>query len=239
MKRELTNKIRFVLDEFIPPFIRDNKWFMWPLYVAAYGKFNVADLMNFKSRAYTMSNDEYAKFYESLGNSMSRRRITDLNEATINYLIDKIPNEPELSILDVGSGNGYLLDQLNSLNKWSNIAGVDVAPSTEVQMRHKIYSCALPNLPFKDNEFDIVTCTHVLEHVMDVAASAKELIRVTKSKLLVVVPRQGYYYYTLDEHLNFYPQVEPLISLFAPFETTASLHDGDWVLTVNLCRESL
>ncbi len=237
MKRELTNKIRYVLDELIPPFIRDSKWFMWPFFVVAYGKFGVTDFMNFKSRAYTLTNDEYAKFYESLGNSMSRRRVTDLNKASINYLTGEIPNELGLSILDVGSGNGYLLDQLNSLNRWSNIAGVDVAPSKEVQERYKIYACALPNLPFKDNEFDIVTCTHVLEHVIDVAASAKELMRIAKRKVLVVVPRQRYYYYTLDEHLNFYPRVEPLISLFMPFETVASLQDGDWVLTVTLSQE--
>lgn len=238
MKRELTNKIRFILDELVPPLIRDSKWFMWPFFVAAYGKFNVTDFMNFKSRAYKMTTEEYAQFYGSLGNSMSRRRVTDLNTASINYLIDKIPNESGLSILDVGSGNGYLLDQLNSLNRWSTIAGVDVVPSKEVQERYKIYAYALPDLPFKDKEFDIVTCTHVLEHVLDVAASVKELIRIAKSKVFVVVPRQRYYYYSLDEHLNFYPRIEPLVSLFAPFEATASLQDGDWVLTVTLSKES-
>jgi len=237
MKREWTNKIRFVLDELIPPIIRDSRWFMWPFFVAAYGKFAVADLMDFKSRAYAMTEAEYARFYGSLGNSVSRRRVTDLNAASINYLLDKMPGEPGGSILDVGAGNGYLLNQLTALKTWSRVAGVDVAPSEKVQARFETYTGALPKLPFKDKEFDVVTCTHVMEHVLDAAASAKELIRVARNRVLIVVPRQRYYYYTLDEHLNFYPRVEPLISLFAPFEVTATLQEGDWVLMIDLNQE--
>ena len=234
MKREWTNKIRFVLDELIPPIIRDNRWFMWPFFVAAYGKFSVLDYMNFKSRAYSMTDEEYAQFYGALEHSVSKRRITDLNTASLHYLLNIIPNETELSVLDVGMGNGYLLDQLNGLDRWSRIVGVDVAPSEKVTNRFETYPGMLPKLPFKDKEFDIVTCTHVLEHVLDVAASAKELIRITKNLLLIAVPRQRYYYYTLDEHLNFYPEIEPLISLFAPYKVNASLHEGDWVLTIRL-----
>lgn len=234
MKREWTNKIRFILDELVPPIIRDSKWFMWPFYVAAYGKFVVDDFMNFKSRAYSMSEEEYAQFYGSLGNSMSRRRVTDLNTASVNYLLDKMPSESGFSILDVGAGNGYLLDQLSTLKTFSRVAGVDVVPSEKVKAKFETYTGALPNLPFKDKEFDVVTCTHVIEHVLDAPASARELIRVARRRIFVVVPRQRYYYYTLDEHLNFYPSVEPLKSLFEPFDTTSSLQGGDWVIMINL-----
>lgn len=72
MKREITNKIRFVLDEFVPPILRDSRWFMWPFFIAAYGRLSVAEIMDFKSKAYQMTDDEYSAFYSSLGNSMSR-----------------------------------------------------------------------------------------------------------------------------------------------------------------------
>jgi SAM-dependent methyltransferase len=209
---------------------------MWPFFVAAYGTFSVNEFMDFKSRAYTMTDEEYAQFYGALGNSVSKRRATDLNIASMKYMLNIMPSEAGLSVLDVGMGNGYLLDQLSALKTWDKIAGVDVATSEKVNTRFETYAGMLPNLPFKDNEFDIVTCTHVMEHVLDTAASAKELIRVARSMVLVVVPRQRYYYYTLDEHLNFYPRVEPLMSLFAPFDVTASLQDGDWVLTINLVQ---
>ncbi|WP_298782052.1 class I SAM-dependent methyltransferase [uncultured Polaribacter sp.] len=36
------------------------------------------------------------------------------------------------------------------------------------------------NLPFKDNEFDVVFCNHVLEHITDDTKAMKELFRVLK-----------------------------------------------------------
>jgi ubiquinone/menaquinone biosynthesis C-methylase UbiE len=234
MKRELTNKIRFVLDELIPPIIRDNRWFMWPFYVLAYGKLSVNDLMDFKSRVYSMTDSEYAKFYGSLGNSMSRRRLTDLNTSSIDYLLDKMPKEIGGSALDVGAGNGYLLERIAAIKTWSRVAGVDVVPSEKRQGKFEVFTGARPNLPFKDKEFNVVTCTHVMEHLLDPAASAKELLRITQNVLFIVVPRQRYYYYTLDEHINFYPQIEPLIRLFEPYNITVSLQEGDWVLMIDL-----
>ena len=234
MKREWTNRIRFVLDELIPPIIRDSGWFMWPFYVAAYRTFSVRNLMTFKSKAYSMTDDEYASFYGSLGNSVSRLRSTDLNSASLNSIIDQIPRSTGLSILDVGTGNGYLLERLEEIAPWARIAGIDVVPLGNKQNRFEIYGGALPKLPFRDNEFDVITCTHVMEHVLDPLASAKELIRVARKYIFVVVPRQRYYYYTLDEHLNFYQNIEPLMSYFKPFKVTASLQRGDWVLSIVL-----
>ena len=235
MKRNLTNKIRFILDEFIPPIIRDSKWFMWPLYVIAYRKLSVHNLMNYKASAYSMSKEEYAQFYLSLGNSISRHRMTDLNQASINYLVGCLPKIPGLSVLDVGSGNGYLLEILNSLNRWIRVAGIDVVPmDKKIIGISEVYEGALPDLPFDDKEFDVVTCTHVIEHVVDVAASVKELIRVTKKMIISVVPRQRYYNYTLDEHLNFYYNIEPIVFYFSKYSIVYSLQDGDWVLIVDL-----
>jgi ubiquinone/menaquinone biosynthesis C-methylase UbiE len=36
------------------------------------------------------------------------------------------------------------------------------------------------NLPFKDNEFDIILCNHVLEHIPDDTKAMQELYRVMK-----------------------------------------------------------
>ena len=36
------------------------------------------------------------------------------------------------------------------------------------------------NLPFKDNEFDIILCNHVLEHIPDDTKAMQELYRVLK-----------------------------------------------------------
>lgn len=49
------------------------------------------------------------------------------------------------------------------------------------------------------------TGTHVLEHVPDMDAAVSELLRVTKKRLLIVLPRQREYRYTADLHIRFFP----------------------------------
>lgn len=234
MKRELTTKVRYVLDELVPPVIRDSRWFMWPFFVLAYGTFSVRPFMEFKSRAYSMSEEEYRDFYASLGNSISRRRETDLNEASLKFILSKLPTDPDAALLDVGAGNGYLLGRLARARPWRRIAGVDLVAGKDLAAPVEYHRGGLPSLPFRDKEFDVVTCTHVIEHLPDVEASVKELLRVTRHRLLVVLPRQRYFYYTLDEHLNFYPRIEPLIRMFQPHAVTCTTQDGDWALSVDV-----
>jgi ubiquinone/menaquinone biosynthesis C-methylase UbiE len=42
------------------------------------------------------------------------------------------------------------------------------------------YKCDVQNLPFGENEFDVVICNHVFEHVDDDALAMKEIFRVMK-----------------------------------------------------------
>lgn len=238
MKRELTTKIRYVIDELVPPAMRDSRWFMWPFFVLAYGTFSVKEFMDFKSKAYSMTEDEYRSFYSSLGNSISRRRTTDLNEASIRFISTNLPQKAGMTLLDVGAGNGYLLTRLAESRRWHRIAGVDVVASKDGIGRFESHSGILPSLPFADGEFDVVTCTHVIEHLLDVEGSVKELLRITKERLFLVLPRQRYYYYTLDEHLNFYPQIDPLLRLFRGYSLNCTLQDGDWAFWIDVTQFS-
>ena len=48
-------------------------------------------------------------------------------------------------------------------------------------------------------------------HVRHFEKAVAELVRVTRRRLLVVVPCQRYYRYTIDYHLHFFPEPEQLI----------------------------
>jgi ubiquinone/menaquinone biosynthesis C-methylase UbiE len=231
MKREYTNIVRYVMDELVPPVIRDSKAFMWPFYLAAYGK-NAQKMMNFKTDAYHLSVDEYTKFYGDLESSISRNRNTDLTLRTLNWIVDNVSDSDE-SILDVGCGNGYLLSELHGRFSTASFAACDAAAERSDLDFARYSQGLLPSLPFKEREFDVVCCSHVLEHVPRVEQAAKELVRVTRRKLLIVVPKQRYYYYTLDEHLNFFTKVDPLIALFDRSRCYAHSMGGDWVLLVD------
>jgi ubiquinone/menaquinone biosynthesis C-methylase UbiE len=49
------------------------------------------------------------------------------------------------------------------------------------------------HLPFRDNTFEEVYCGHVLEHLENPTKGLLELIRVTKGKLIVVLPHRYHY----------------------------------------------
>jgi len=48
-------------------------------------------------------------------------------------------------------------------------------------------------LPYKDNAFDLVLCTEVLEHLDDPQKGLKELVRVSKKYLVISVPNEPFF----------------------------------------------
>jgi ubiquinone/menaquinone biosynthesis C-methylase UbiE len=74
----------------------------------------------------------------------------------------------------------------------------------------------IERLSFADNEFDTVISSHTLEHVQDAQAAIQELRRVTKSRLIVVLPKQRPYRYTFDLHLRFFPYSHTVVEYMRP-----------------------
>ena len=47
------------------------------------------------------------------------------------------------------------------------------------------------DLPFEDDEFDVVTCSETLEHVTDFRHATEELLRVAKKAVVITVPNDS------------------------------------------------
>lgn len=229
--RSLTNAIRYVMDEWLPPVIRDSRFFMYPFFVLAYRGKNVAQAMNFKRLVYSWNEDEYRRFYEGL-DTISRNRKTDLNEASILRMLESIPKEAK-RLLDVGCGRGYFLSRVKEARPDLELVGCDVVDKLAYE---GMTLCVgnIENLPFEDRSFDVVTCSHTLEHIIHPARAVSELKRVTRRDLFVAVPCQRYFFHTLDEHVNFYPQKEPLLAeLGTPDAICEKIH-GDWLVRARI-----
>ncbi len=224
MKRTVTNIIRYLMDECLPPIIRDNKYFMYPFYYYAYKGKDIKTAMNFKSLIYSLSEREYRDFYGNL-NSISRNRKTDLNDASIKYIIDNLSNTAK-NLIDIGCGHGYFLKQLKDTDL--KLFGCDIA-TIDNSLDYYNIKCNIEKLPFKDKQFDIVTCSHTLEHILNPEKAISELKRITKNQLIIIVPCQRYFYYTLDEHVNFFPIKEKLTSLIGINNNNCKKIWGDWV----------
>lgn len=226
MKREYTNIIRFLMDELVPPIIRDSYWFMYPFFYFAYGtRKNLRRKMQFKSLAYSMNSEEYKAF--CIENLVPFKRETNLCESNIKMILGSIRHDFG-NVLDVGCGNGYLLNRVAEINPNLELFGLDIMQ--DPNLKNVTFTKGdISKVSFADNHFDTVICTHTLEHIIDVQKAFDELIRITKRKLIIVVPCQRYFYYSVDGHMQFFNKEAELLR-YLPFKkfTLKKLH-MDWV----------
>lgn len=227
MNRKWTNKIRFLMDECIPPFIRDSRWFMYPFYYFAYRGRHIAALMDFKRKYFEWDPVQLQQFYEKI-QSISSDRKTDISAGGIQTIMEHCSDGHIGSVLDVGCGKGYLLGQIQQAYPGIKLQGADFV-NRQLPENVSFVEAEATCLPFADKTFDLVLCTHTIEHIYKAGDLVKELKRVARKKIIIITPKQRYFYYTLDEHILFFPQKELLTSLVEMEKYDCSNIDGDWV----------
>ena len=95
------------------------------------------------------------------------------------------------NILDIGCGNGGLLDKFKK--NGMNCCGIEMSDRAAGEARAKgftVYSKVSGRLPFDDNYFDMVVMHHVLEHLPDPFTTLMEARRILKPKgrLIIAAP---------------------------------------------------
>lgn len=219
MDRETTNWVRFAIEELIPPIVRDSGFFRG-LMKLAWGK-HIDDLARFRERAAFLTDEEYTQLYRD------HPRVhegTDNSQACIGRIVNDVTGH---SVADIGCGTGVLLNHIRKGNgELQRLAGVDFVIDDASKLSGIEYFAArIENLPFKDNEFDTVVCTHVLEHVLDFRKSLAELRRVAAKRMIIVVPREREYKYSFNPHFNFFPYKHSFLRAAFPIPTDFKCDD--------------
>ena len=222
MRRETTNRIRYVLEELLPPVLRDSRFMRW-LFRRHWGQL-IDEIERFRERGHWVTEEEYAAVYSALPRVHEE---TDLNEACVQRLVEECQG---IRVLDVGCGTGVLLERLRSGPKGSQLelTGADFQIDPAVRSRFpdvRFEECKIERLPFADDSFDTVICTHVLEHILDIRAAVAELRRVTKRRLLIVVPREREYRFTFNPHLHFFAYRHSFLRHMLPVPQDAVCED--------------
>lgn len=126
------------------------------------------------------------------------------------YLISKISKIKDSTVLDVGGGIGIILSEMNSSNRKINLDSsfVDLKICKIVDPTIQNICASMTNLPFRNNVFDVVICSHLLEVAKEIDLDLgnkhayftvqnvlKEMQRVLcpVGKFFITTPNNAYY----------------------------------------------
>jgi len=213
MRRETVNKIRYVLEEWVPPVLRDSSFMRW-LFRLHWGSF-IDELQRFREQITSLSPDAYKQVYERMPRIQNETDNSRACLAAIATLV--LPGRA----CDIGCGTGYLVDFLSQQSQLAGVElhGVDFIIEPETQQRHPSISflaAPIEALPFPDRHFDTVICTHVLEHILDIDAAIAELRRVCAKRLVIVVPLEREYRFAFNAHIHFFPYPDSFLRRILP-----------------------
>jgi ubiquinone/menaquinone biosynthesis C-methylase UbiE len=182
--------------------------------------------MDFKKNVYLWDKERLRRLYASI-NSVSRNRPTDLAPSHLKLILD-LDLTKYKTLIDVGCGKGFLLERIKVKFPHLEVRGCDVVNALR-DPTIMFTEADLAQLPFPDKYFDVVISCHTIEHIPELQRAVDELKRIANGKLIIVTPRQRYFYYTLDEHVNFFPFQEKLTHLLGLPRYDCRLLDGDWM----------
>lgn len=210
MNRETTNRIRFVIEDVLPPILRDSRLFKQAASLV-WGN-HIGKLAKFRERAPFLTAQEYEDLYREHPRVHAG---TDNSQACIDRIVASVIGE---SVCDVGCGTGALISHIKTGNPGlARVTGVDFVVDDAARLEGVEYVAAMiEKLPFADGEFDTVVCTHVIEHVLEYRQAIAELRRIARRRLIIVVPREREYRYSFNPHFNFFPYTHSFLRAVHP-----------------------
>lgn len=131
-------------------------------------------------------------------NPLKRKMVERLNKKIVGYVqqiceqIREKDKDKVVKILDAGCGEGFITDLLARNVENVELIGleytreaIDIAKAANQEIsfvQGDIYA-----IPFEKNEFDLVLCTEVLEHLERPDRALRELTRVASHTILLTV----------------------------------------------------
>ncbi|HHT9136273.1 MAG TPA: class I SAM-dependent methyltransferase [Candidatus Wunengus sp. YC60] len=128
----------------------------------------------------------------AIARQTKRSHIYRLKRRTFEVLkgIETFHPETPQSILDIGTADGLMLSNLKDAFPDATCAGIeyarDLMACCESKIIHLIQGDAVV-LPIKDNVFDVVIATAIIEHVSEPVQLVREAFRVLRKKGILIM----------------------------------------------------
>lgn len=102
------------------------------------------------------------------------------------------------TILDAGCGEGFTMNKLFKSGVGKKIEGIEYSKDA-ITLGKKLFpdltfkEGSAYGLPYKDNSFDLVVCTEVLEHLDQPSKALSEILRTSRKHVLISVPNEPFF----------------------------------------------
>lgn len=225
LPRNFTNIFNWIFDNLFPPFLRDSKLLFKPFFMLLFGE-KYHFFMDFKKNVLNLNNEQIIEYYKNLSDVHIQRE-TDLNTASINFILNNIQGN---TVLDISCGRGFLAKEI--VERYHiETTGVDFVINDNLKdsINPAFLEGNIEHIPFPDNHFDTVISAHTLEHVVNIQQAVKELRRVCKKQLIIVLPKQREYKFTFDLHIHFFPYEHSVLNLMKNKNGECLCLKNDWV----------
>jgi 2-polyprenyl-3-methyl-5-hydroxy-6-metoxy-1,4-benzoquinol methylase len=142
------------------------------------------------------ANLEYKE--EPMDGNYSNAIVGIISRGRVNKLLSEMGNLRGKKVLDVGCEAGYV--SLRMITKGADVYSFDICKSALIAFKKKknsgkakIFMGAAQKMPLKDEFFDYVICTEVIEHMplLDLCISEMKRVLKPRGKVLITFPNEG------------------------------------------------
>ncbi len=134
------------------------------------------------------------KFFEAYDAEYYSERITKSKKHMMKYM-KFLLKRSSLKMLDIGCGQGHYLR--DAIEEGINAYGIDISTyaleNALAEVKDRITFGSLTEIPFADEEFDVMTAFDVIEHIhpKDTSNMIEEIRRVLKPGGIIIITTPG------------------------------------------------
>lgn len=208
LSKKTTRWINKGLELFVPPVLSDRKV--------------VACLFNFlQGRGF-----RYYDVTKSPVNFPRCNRVSDTTVKQESAVKDLIVGA---KVLDIGCGRGAFIKKLSACG--FETVGVDPNQESIKGENWKILKGFVEDFDFQSKPFDTVCSFKALEHIPNAKSTLAYWKKLSKYRIILILPCQRYRKYVYDGHINFYPDEYQLrMQLGLGDSAVVKKIDGDWLV---------
>ena len=139
-----------------------------------------------------MNGEEWKKDTIKQFNVWSEKKNRFLFEKRVNAILPFVPENA--SILDAGCGDGEMLKRLKDEKNLQLPIGIDIRKNMSSNYTISLIRGDVERLPFKNNYFDCIISTAVLEHLPHPGKAIREFKRILKPNALLIITTPNPFY---------------------------------------------